>query len=157
MKILIVYATFFGNTEKVAKMIQQHCGADAELQHVNNVHSVIGYDMVIIGSPTRAFRPTKPIVNLVKSFGNESTRMIAFFDTRVDPTTIEQGFVHKMMKWFGYSNDTLEKIARKKKLNVRLPSGEFCVKDSEGPLVDTIEEDVRKWVTMICRSKEETV
>lgn len=155
MKTLIVYATFFGNTEKVAKMIHSEFKPKSDVLHVNEIHDITSYDLIVIGSPTRGFRPTKPVVELVRSLSLSPHQSVAFFDTRIDPLVVNQKFVRKMMKWFGYANDTLEKIATKKQLDVIIPSGEFFVKDSEGPLVENTEEDVRTWVQLLKTHKEE--
>jgi len=65
MKALVVYDSFFGNTEKIAQTIGNALGApaDVEVLRVGNVkpEQLTGLGLLVVGSPTRAFRPTPAI------------------------------------------------------------------------------------------------
>ena len=153
MKSIVLYATFFGNTQKVAEMVQKALGEGTDIDHVHHLEHIHTYDLIVIGSPTRGFRPTKPVVELLQSMNIDGHQKIAFFDTRIDSTTMK-GFVRFMMKTFGYANNAMEKIAKKRGFNVLLPSGEFYVKDSEGPLFEDTEERVQTWVNTVLKQEE---
>jgi flavodoxin len=92
LKILIVYDTVSANrnTEKVAKAISevlQAKGFEVDCLYVKDVkpESVKDYDGVLAGSPTQAFRATRPIVQFLEGFAkNEfSGKPGAAFDTQL--------------------------------------------------------------------------
>jgi flavodoxin len=67
MKAMVIYDSIFGNTEKVAEAIGKAIGSEAE-QNVVKVSDdgavrLQGVDVLIVGSPTRGFRPTEGITN----------------------------------------------------------------------------------------------
>ena len=71
MKIMIVYDSVFGNTEKIAKSLENSLGAEeVKVIRVNDVKSdqLTGVQLLVVGSPTRGFRPTKPITDFLKKF-----------------------------------------------------------------------------------------
>jgi flavorubredoxin len=67
MKTLVIYDSFFGNTEKIALEIGAGFGERGEVETlpVSQVtpEKVQGLDSLIVGSPTRGFRPTKRFQN----------------------------------------------------------------------------------------------
>jgi len=92
MKILVVYDTTSAqrNTEKVATAISEVLkakGLDVDCTYVGDVDpaNVRNYDCVLSGSPTQAFRATKPIMQFLDRFAkNEFTgRLGAAFDTQL--------------------------------------------------------------------------
>jgi flavodoxin len=92
LKVLIVYDTTSvnRNTDKVAKAISEvlkERGFEVDCLYVNDVDqaSVKNYDCVLAGSPTQAFRATRPIMNFLDGFSrNEfSGKLGAAFDTQV--------------------------------------------------------------------------
>ena len=55
-KALVVYATRAGSTGEVAQVISERLcamGFDAEVQHVDSVSSISGYQAVVLGSAVR--------------------------------------------------------------------------------------------------------
>ncbi len=62
MKTLIIYESFFGNTEKIAQAISEGLGAsmNVEVCKVGDVkpEQIENADLLIVGSATRAFRPS---------------------------------------------------------------------------------------------------
>jgi flavorubredoxin len=78
------------NTEKVAKAMSEvlkEKGFDVDCMYVNDVDlaSVKNYDGILAGSPTQAFRATRPIMKFLDGFSkNEfSGKLGAAFDTQV--------------------------------------------------------------------------
>jgi len=61
MKTLIVYDSFFGNTEKIAQAIGNSLSAKENIEtlRVSEVkpEQLIGLELLIVGSPTRVFKP----------------------------------------------------------------------------------------------------
>jgi flavodoxin len=92
LKVLIVYdtASVNRNTEKVANAITEvlkEKGFDVDCLYVKDVDhaNVKNYDCALAGSPTQAFRATRPIMRFLDGFSkNEfSGKLGAAFDTQV--------------------------------------------------------------------------
>jgi len=92
MRILIVYDTTSvnRNTEKVAKTINKvlkEKGFDVDCSYVKDANpaDVGNYDCVLAGSPTQAFRSTKPIMEFLDKLSKDdfSGKLAATFDTQV--------------------------------------------------------------------------
>ena len=92
MKILIAYDSVSPerNTEKAAEAIRDALiqrGVDAKSSHVKDidVSSIGGYDCLIVGSPTHAWRPTKPVREFLGKLTPQvaSGKSAAAFDTRI--------------------------------------------------------------------------
>jgi flavorubredoxin len=92
LRVLILYdtASVNRNTEKVAKAIGEVLkdkGLDVDCLYVNDVDraSVKNYDYVLAGSPTQAFRATRPIMKFLDEFSKDefSGKLGAAFDTQV--------------------------------------------------------------------------
>ncbi|MBU4443831.1 MAG: flavodoxin domain-containing protein [Candidatus Marinimicrobia bacterium] len=66
MKVMIIYDSVFGNTEKVAKVMGEALGSheDVNVVRVTDVkpEQLTGLDILIVGSPTRQFKAT-PAIN----------------------------------------------------------------------------------------------
>lgn len=135
MKKLVIYDSYFGNTATIAEKIANELNCDHIKVHAMKKEMINDYDLVVIGSPTRAFQATKEIKAVVKEIKRLDIQ-VAFFDTRVKMDDKVPRFLKFMASKFGYSNDTLEKIAGKKNIKLIVPSGEFYVQDSEGPLFE---------------------
>jgi len=71
MKVLIIYDSVFGNTEKIAQAIGNAFGSQegVEILRASDVkpERLAGLDVLIVGSPTRAFRATPAISNFLKT------------------------------------------------------------------------------------------
>jgi len=67
MKALVVYDSVFGNTEQIARAIGGAVGA--EVLRVGSVQQaqLMGTALLIVGSPTRGFRPTPATTSWPKS------------------------------------------------------------------------------------------
>ena len=138
MKILVVYDTYFGNTEKVAKAIGGALDGDVQVLRINDISAeqLTGLDYLILGSPTRAFKPTKAITNFLNhlSTGALSGVKVAAFDTRMDIKKVNNKVLTLMASIFGYAAKPIGTRLQKKGGNlVGEPEG-FIVEDSEGPL-----------------------
>jgi flavodoxin I len=151
----VIYDSFFGNTEKIAQAIGSALGG-AETVRVCKVNTVQpedlnGIDLLIVGSPTRAFRPTKPTQALLASIpamGLKGVRAAAF-DTRIAVQEVNNGFLTVMVKLFGYAAEPIAKQLVKKGAALALPTEGFIVKESEGPLKDGELERAAAWVKPI--------
>jgi flavodoxin I len=133
MKKIVIYDSYFGNTQTIAEAIAKELECDSIKVQIFNEDVINNYDLVVLGSPTRKFGPTKEIKNLAKLIEGHGTK-VALFDTRIDVKDELPKILLRMIKKKGYSNDTLEKILRKKHVPIVIYSGEFLVGDKEGPL-----------------------
>jgi flavodoxin len=148
MKALVVYDSVFGNTEKVAQAMGEALGAQAiRVGDVKPEH-VAGLDVLVVGSPTRAFSPTPAIKRWVSGLPSKSLQgvKVGAFDTRMALEDVDSGFLNFMVKIFGYAAKPIgDRLARKGGDRALSLEG-FYVKDSEGPLKDGELERAADWV-----------
>ena len=68
MKVLVIYDSFFKNTEQIAQSIGNSFNPleDVKIFRVDEIDSnQLTTDLLIIGSPTRGFSPTPAILNFI--------------------------------------------------------------------------------------------
>jgi len=140
MNGLVVYDSVFGNTEKIARAI----GAALALQGtvetlpVSQVELEKGcqFDFLVLGSPTRGFRPTEAVSAFLNMLSRENINGIgvAAFDTRIDLNTIDSSVFRFIVDKGGYAASTIAQALKKKggKL-LAVPEG-FFVTGEQGPL-----------------------
>lgn len=152
MKALVVYDSFFGNTKQVALAIGNAIGSQGNVKtlHVSDAkpEHLKGLDVLIVGSPTRAFRPTKPIIGFLNSIPQDGLKgiKVAAFDTRVSTKDVQSRFLDMMMRLFGYAAEPIaDRLKKKGGALIAQPEG-FFVKDSEGPLKDNELERASSWI-----------
>ena len=151
MKTLIVYDSVFGNTEQIARAIGQALGApeQAETLHVTKVTParLIGEELVIVGSPTRGFRPTETNTKFQDAIPGDGLNgiKVAAFDTRISVADVNNRVLNLFVKIFGYAAQPIaKKLTKKGGTLVAAPEG-FFVKGSEGPLKDGERERAAEW------------
>lgn len=150
MKSLVLYDSVFGNTEKLALFIADAIGAAAMRVTDTDVNN-IDASLLIIGSPTRAFRPTPAISTWIKKLPAKSLAgvSIAAFDTRLDVNAVDSKLLNKMAKRFGFASTHIQKLLAKKGVSLAaLPEG-FFVTGSEGPLLDGELKRAANWARNI--------
>lgn len=131
MKVLIVYDSFFGNTEKVARTLENTLKSkhDVKVRKVGNERMVDVYDsdLIIIGSPTRVFEPTKAIKSFVKmiDFNKNSSLKTLVFDTRMDIEKVNVKILKFLEKKKKECCVNVEKYYRKEKRNTFRRTYEF--------------------------------
>jgi len=151
MKALIVFDSFFGNTEQVARAVgealsQKDEATVARVSEVKPEH-LLGIDLLVVGSPTRAFRPSEDTQAFLKGLAAQSLQGIrtAAFDTRINPDDTNSGFVRLVMRLFGYAAEPIARgLTSKGGALTGEPEG-FYVEDKEGPLKDGELERARDW------------
>ena len=71
MKALIIYDSFFGNTQKIAETIAKSMDSKGTVPVIKvadvKPDDLLHLDYLLVGSPTRAFQPTQAITKLLKS------------------------------------------------------------------------------------------
>ena len=150
MNILIVYDSYFGNTEKIALEIGKSFGDDIPVKRPADVDtdSLTNLDLLVVGAPTRAFRPSDAIKAFLKELPNDSLNnvKVAAFDTRMDTPNIDNKILKFMAGIFGYAAEPIAKgLAKKGGVLVGKLMG-FIVLESEGPLKEGELERVADWV-----------
>ena len=161
MKTLVIYDSFFGNTEKIACAIGRAFGPeeDAAIVRVGDIkpEQLAGLSLLIVGSPTRAFRPSPATTRLCKNIPSNSLNgvSVAAFDTRVTEQEIASGpwILRKMVKVFGYAAKPIaNKLVKKGGKLICEPEG-FFVEGMEGPLKEGEIERAGEWAKRIVGSE----
>ena len=149
---LVVYDSVFGNTAKVAQAIGEALGG-APVKKVAEVQSsdLEGLKILLVGSPTRAFRATPATMNFIKGLGRDALQGVktAAFDTRIPFENIESGVLRFMAKLFGYADVKIAKALEKSGASLPLESAGFGVSDTEGPLIEGEIERARDWAVKL--------
>jgi len=163
MKALVVYDSFFGNTEQIAQAIGNALGSqeDVEILRVGNVkpEQLTGLKLLIVGSPTQGFRPTPAINNLLGRIPMDGLRgvKVAAFDTRISMNDIDPPIVRFIgrfvVKLFGYAAKPIADRLKKKGGELTIPPEGFYVKGTEGPLKEGELERATDWAKQIMATR----
>jgi flavodoxin len=151
MKAMVVFDSFFGNTEKIARAIVETLTSEGDVQtlKVSDVkpEQLKGLDLLIVGSPTRAFRASPAINKFLKKIpaGDLKGIKVAGFDTRISLEDINSRALSFFVKIFGYAAEPISKKLEKKGGEAAAAPGGFIVKDTEGPLKDGELERAAAW------------
>lgn len=157
MKACVVYDSFFGNTAKMAEIIGANLKERYEVQiiSVNQLKPILLKDLqlLVVGSPTRGFEPTKPIKNVLQNIQavDFPHLQIVCFDTRIDIKKVNNKILNLFVKFRGYSLDTMEKIIKNNGFPIIQPGMGFFVDESEGPLGRGEEKKAEQWTSEIMR------
>lgn len=147
MKVLIVYDSLYGNTEKIAKAIGSVITGEVKVLPVSeaNPAEIKSLDFFIVGSPTQGGRATEAMqtfLNKIPETYLKDTK-VAVFDTRM--TT-------KLVKIFGYAADRIGNSLKSKDGNLVVSPEGFFVKGSKGPLKEGESERAKAWAKSIIES-----
>ena len=157
MKALVVYDSFFGNTEQIAQAIGNALGSpeDVEILRVGDVkpEQFTGLELLIVGSPTRGFKPTPAISNLLKSIPGNGLKgvKVAAFDTRFTVEEIKSSvfILPLLVNIFGYAAKPISDRLQKKGGELIIPPEGFFVDGTEGPLKEGELERAADWTEQI--------
>ena len=149
MKVLIVYDSVYGNTEKIAKAIGGAITGEVKVLRVDeaNPSELKTIDLFIVGSPTQGGRPTPAIQDFLNKVPEPSLKGInvAAFDTR---------FSTRFVGIFGYAAGRIADSLKKKGGTLILSPEGFFVKGKEGPLKEGELERAATWAKEIVKSKK---
>lgn len=151
MNALVVYDSFFGNTEKIANEIGGGLGNKKETQvvKVDQVESghLANLDVLVVGSPTRGFQPTPAIKDFIRKLpaGSLEGVKVTAFDTRIHMTKKVPGMVRFLVRLFGYADKPILEGLKKKGGQQAVPTEWFYVLDTKGPLEDGELKRAREW------------
>jgi flavodoxin len=156
MKALVVYDSGYGNTEQIALAIGHALGnqEDVEVVRVSEVkpEQLAGITLLIVGSPTRQFRPTPATTSFLKSIPQSALKgvKVAAFDTRFTVSEIEKvRILAFFVRIFGYAAKPIGDRLRKKGGELALPPEGFYVGGTEGPLLEGELERAAEWAKQI--------
>jgi flavodoxin I len=113
MKALVIYESFFGNTEKVARAIGEalSAGAEVEVVAVSDAGSdrLHGLDLLVLGAPTRAFKPGPATQAWLKALPPNALKgiKVAAFDTRIPVNEVKSRILPVLVKFFGYAAEPI--------------------------------------------------
>jgi flavodoxin I len=150
MKTLILFDSYFGNTEQIAHAVAK--AFDPETTTTKRIvettsGDLFGVTLLIIGSPTRGFRPTEGGTAFFKN--NLPTNMsgikVAVFDTRIALETIKSKALRFMVNTGGYAASTMAKQLTKKRATLMAPPEGFLVTGEQGPLKEGEIERATEW------------
>ena len=139
MRIGIVYDSIFGNTAQVAVAIETALKPEHRVQCVTvqdaGTLPLADLDLLILGSPTRGFRPTPLMADYADRIGAAPRSMqVAVFDTRMDLSTIRAAPLRWAMDVGGYAAARLADAARRQGFAIRGDPIGLLVTGSQGPL-----------------------
>lgn len=155
MNVLIVYDSVFGNTEQIARAIGDTIGTKESVQtlRVNSVktENIRGVDLLIVGSPTRGFRPTEAIQTFLKALDQTDLKSVrvATFDTRIMLSDIKSPFFRFIVNTGGYAANVIGRHLKKLGGYLLVPPEGFFVSGQEGPLKDGELERAGNWALQL--------
>lgn len=152
MKALVVYDSVFGNTKEVAEAVAgalanaaanvagASTNASAEVSAVQvkdaDANLLKDLDILVVGSPTRAFKATPAVSGFLKQIapGALTGVSVSGFDTRISVDETNSKFLSFMVKIFGYAAEPIAAKLKKKGGTLRVTPEGFFVGGTEGPL-----------------------
>ncbi len=151
MKAMVVYDSVHGNTERVAQAVAGALGSEEEVETKGvtetSAGQLTGLDIVVVGAPTHAFRPTpvtREFLGRIPDGGLLGIK-IAAFDTRISVEDTDSAILSFMIKLFGYAAKPIANALRKKGGELVVAPEGFYVEDTEGPLKEGELERAVAW------------
>ena len=142
MKVLIVYDSVYGNTEKIAKAIGEAIIGEVKVLRTSgaNLSELECLDLLIVGAPTHAGRASPAAKDFLNTISDITGVNVTAFDTRL--TT-------RWVRIFGYAAGRIGKDLEKKGGKLIAPPEGFFVKGKEGPLKEGEIERATSWAKKI--------
>ncbi|MBN1594446.1 flavodoxin family protein [candidate division FCPU426 bacterium] len=159
MKTLVVYDSIFGNTERIARAIGEALGSPAaavtKVGEATKEH-LAGIQLLIVGSPTRGFRPTPAVKKFIQDLAPNGLKgvKVAAFDTGIALSDIKPRALRFLIKIFGYAAKPIADQLRKKGGEVIMAPEGFLVQGSEGPLKAGEQQRAAAWAKKIVESMQ---
>ena len=140
MTIVIIYDSIFGNTAAIAKAIAAALELKGPVRLLSaseaKTVSLEDTDLLVVGSPTRGFRPTPAIDEILAGLELPAGRTLraAVFDTRLDAAEIHPAPLRWVVNAGGYAAQRIAHALRERGFEVTGTEGDFVVTGTEGPL-----------------------
>jgi len=145
MNALVVYDSQYGNTEKIARAIAETLDEYGHAQSLRvdkaDASKLEGMDVVLIGCPTQAWRPTPGIQSFLAHVPADALAAVstASFDTRF----------HKPRLLTGSAARGIAKKVQQKGSVTIVPPESFFVSGREGPLESGEIEHAKAWARAV--------
>lgn len=151
MKILIVFDSLYGNTEKVARAVAEGFSSRDRVEVVPvkeaTYEKMRGIELLVVGSPTQGGRPTKAVQQFLDEMMTRDLlkeMKVAVFDTGLRSGDLN--FALKLLvKTIGYAASKMARTVTKKGGKPVMAWQGFFVKGKSGPLLDGELERAREW------------
>jgi flavodoxin I len=150
MKVLVVYDSVQGNTEKVAQAMAEAL-APSEVKTARpgeaNAADLKSFNLILVGSPTMGGRPTQPMIDFLAKIPADGLKdvEVAAFDTRMKAAWV---------KIFGFASRRIADALKSKGGKLLAPPEGFFVTGSKGPLKAGELERAAAWVKGIQAGKK---
>lgn len=140
MRVLVVYDSTFGNTERIAKSIGDAFSGEAKLVHLSELdyNEISTENLLIIGSPTHGGRPTPSMQKALDEMPEQAVKGVRFasFDT---------SFSSRMVRIFGYASVRIASSLEVRGGKLVFPPESFFVIGKKGPLKEGELERAADW------------
>jgi flavodoxin I len=141
MRALVVYDSFYGNTEKIAEAIGGAItGGEVSVLRAGEVGppELENISLLVVGAPTQGGRATPQIRDFLGRISKAEINGVdaAAFDTRVKS---------KVAKIFGYAAGRIASSLKKKGANLIAEPEGFFVEGTKGPLTEGELERAVAW------------
>jgi len=142
LKILILYDTFYGNTEKLAYAIASalHEKNDVKVLKIKDFENEMlnGIELLIIGSPNKLCQPTRSILKTLRNMDVSLLKGLKYFiyDTRINNKKIKPGFIRSLFINANHSSKKIARILDKKGAEMYNPPEGFYINGLTGPLLN---------------------
>jgi len=159
VEALVVYDSVFGNTRLIAQSIADALAsrvsvelllaADADPQKLTRC------ELLVVGSPTRGFRPTEAVTALLKRLHQQSLRgvKVAAFDTRFKAEEIDSAGLRFVVKTGGFAAKRIAGQLKRAGGGLSVPPEGFYVVGTEGPLKQGERERAAAWAIELLDSR----
>jgi flavodoxin len=151
MTALVIYDSVFGNTEKIGLAIGAALSAPTLPVGQAKPEQVGGLELLVVGSPTRGFRPTEAISKFLNELPKNYLAgvQVASFDTRIALETIDSSVFRFIVDKGGYAASTIAKLLEKKGGKLLAPGEGFIVMGEQGPLKEGELERAAEWAKQL--------
>jgi flavodoxin I len=150
MRALIVYDSQFGNTERVARAIEEGVAPSGEVKLASvkevSLSDLDLVDLLVVGSPVQGGKATLAVQEFLNQIPPDGLRnvMVAAFDTRLK---------NALVKLFGYAaGPILDVLKNRGGRPVAAPEG-FVVRGRKGPLAEGELERASAWAKAVVEAK----
>ena len=139
MKALVVYDSFFGNTEQIARAISDALAGQTDVTtlRVGDVkpEHLTGLNLLVVGSPTRAFSASPATKAWLKALAPNSLRgvKVAAFDTRADMKDVNSRTLTAFVKLFGHAAEPIAASLTKRGGTLVVPAEGFFISGQGRP------------------------
>jgi flavodoxin I len=144
MKVLVVYDSVYGNTEKIAAAISGAISGEVKKVRISEVNLADekGIGLLFVGGPTQGGRTTQAMREFLDKIPPSSLKGVkaAVFDTRLS---------NKLVGIFGYAAGRIANSLKGKGADLIVQPEGFFVKGGQGPLKEGELERATAWAKAI--------